>query len=102
MPGSTAFSSRVISKSGRPALIMVFLALAACPTGMNFGLFNGTTGLCGRGGPGGPGRRAPPSPADRESTRLNSRHRPKSYALFFLKKKKQKTQRQQLQRDTCD
>src|SRR2546430_9680619 len=28
-----------------------------------------------------------PAPVDRESTRLNSRHSPKSYAVFFLEKK---------------
>src|SRR2546430_11487039 len=52
----------------------------------------------GDGGPAGPRQRGGQDPpaGDRESTRLNSRHRQNSYAAFCLKKKKKETTRADL------
>src|SRR2546430_13312211 len=60
-------------------------ALAGCPRG-NLRRADSRPVVCGRAG-----AEIPPPPPDRKSTRLNSSHSQISYAVFCLKKKKEKT-----------
>src|SRR5437764_12723443 len=80
-PYTTLFRSRIHSSNGRFIAALQVLAVAA-ETSRN----RGRAGSAGRAA----GRCGGTQRIDRKSTRLNSSHRCISYAVFCLKKKKNK------------